>query len=556
MDQRLFALPLLLVAVVQLSALVRASPRWFAAQIAQWTVVFLAAAGAWYFREDFKWVPIAWGLFATFVIVPAWLTRRAQRFQVAGVWPSVLRWRRLAGPFVWGQSGQLYRLFTRVLTHLTRLDFDAARQLIGVRAGQPMPEEIDGSVRLMRMHTTSLSEDWKSVIAQYRAASTGWGNAANDRVAAMMTARALAETGAPDAAARIVHDIMARPGRRDETTLSLWHARVACAAVAGDEEELDRLFASPGESADVRGRERLELYWRGRCALACRQPDRAAAYFERVSAQIGADELLWSTALRSARDGVVFVEEPVRERYRLTRDAIRDVESTWARWLDLTQIMCVEFSSLVAVLALVAVFAIEQYWLQPVTREAVWQWLANASDTIVHRQWWRGVTAMLLHLNWEHLAMNACAFWMIGSPLRLVVGRVRMWTVFLLGGAIGNYASAAFNILQTASDRYDMSVGASSGIFSMIGAYAVAVATFRDAAYETVRRRIILLLLLVVASDSMVLMIDPRVDAVAHLGGFCGGLLVSLVWQMWAGNRAPSTSPVINSRTELRASGD
>lgn len=546
MDQRLFALPLVLAAAVQLGTLLHSSPRWFAAQIAQWTVVLLAAAGAWYFHEDFIWIPIAWGLFTAFVLAPSWLTRRAQRFQVVGDWSSALHWRRMAGRLVWGRTGQLYRFFTRVLTRISHLEHDAARQMIEARASQPMPEDIDGSVRLMRLHTACLRQDWEFVVAQHHADREEWGNDMNARLAALMLARAFAETGAPDAGARVVHDLMRLPGRRDDTTLAFWQTRVAVAALAGDEEELDRLFAPRDETAGLPGRERLEMYWRGRCALANQQHDRAAACFTEVEALTADTDQFWKTALESAWCCDVLTDEPSRERYRLIRDAIRAVEPTWTRWMDLTRFMRPELSTVIAISLLSAVFVAERLYLQTSAREAVWQWLANASDTIVHRQWWRGLTALFLHLNAAHLAMNAFALWMVGASLQRVVGRLRMWTVFLLGGAIGNYASAAFNILQPANDRYDMSVGASSGIFAMIGAYAVAVASFRETAYTTARRHVIVLVMLVVAADSMSLLIDQRVDAVAHLGGFCGGLLVSMIWQWLTGNRPPSAADRVN----------
>jgi rhomboid protease GluP len=536
MDQRLLALPLMIAAAVQVTALLRASPRWFAAQIAQWGLVVLAAAGAWYFRADMIWVVIAWGLFALFMVAPGRMNRRALGYQSGGRWEEALRWRRLAGRLIWGRAGQLHRLFTEVLARGVRMDFVGAQRLLDDAASPALPAAAAGSLRLMRLYVAFLRQDWHAVILE-GTHPNNWGSASNSKVAALMTARALAEAGAVVDAMRIVRDIAVRPGRHEEVAQSLWHTQLSVAALVGDSDELERLLSVTDDDPQFPGRDRVDAYWRGRCAAAKGEADRAMEYLEWARSLTPPGDSLWLTALDNAQAPCVPVDEPTRQRYRALRDEVREAEQTASRWMRLTGFMRAEPSTMTAIAVLAAVFVYERYVLDDTSRMLLWQWMANASETIVNGQWWRLITALFLHADITHLAMNALAFWVFGSALQPVIGRWRMWSIFLLGGAIGNLFSAALNVLQPAAERYDMAVGASSGIFALVGAYALAVASFREPSYTHVRRRAIVVLVFAVIADSMTWLIEPRIDVAAHLGGFCGGLLVAILLAAFAKHR-------------------
>jgi rhomboid protease GluP len=152
----------------------------------------------------------------------------------------------------------------------------------------------------------------------------------------------------------------------------------------------------------------------------------------------------------------------------------------------------------------------------------LWLWAGNTTDTLEHGEWWRIVTTLFLHANSLHLAMNGLALWMFGSALEKTMGWWRFLVLFLVAGSLGNLLSA-FNI------RYDVAVGASGGIFGLVGAFAVAVYRLDSPMYASVRRRLLLMLALMVSVDFSIGWLEPQIDNLAHVGGFLAGLSLAAV---------------------------
>jgi rhomboid protease GluP len=120
--------------------------------------------------------------------------------------------------------------------------------------------------------------------------------------------------------------------------------------------------------------------------------------------------------------------------------------------------------------------------------------------------------------------MNGAALWIFGSAVEKTIGWWRYLAVFLLAGALGNLASAF-------DTRYDVAIGASGGIFGVIGAFAVGVWRLRSPMYFALRRRLLMLIVLMVATDFTIGGLEPQVDNLAHVGGFFGGILIAaLLW--------------------------
>jgi membrane associated rhomboid family serine protease len=87
---------------------------------------------------------------------------------------------------------------------------------------------------------------------------------------------------------------------------------------------------------------------------------------------------------------------------------------------------------------------------------------------------WRAITALTLHADLPHIAGNLVFGSIFGVMLAESVGYGVAWLGFVLTGAIGNVANA---FVQAPSH---LSVGASTGIFGMLG---------MQVAYDAVRRR-------------------------------------------------------------------
>jgi len=118
--------------------------------------------------------------------------------------------------------------------------------------------------------------------------------------------------------------------------------------------------------------------------------------------------------------------------------------------------------------------------------------------------------------------MNGIALWMFGSAVEKTMGWWRFLVLFLVAGSLGNLLSA-FNV------RYEVAVGASGGIFGLVGAFVVAVYRLDGPMYGAMRRRLLLLLGLMVAADFSIGWLEPQIDNVAHVGGFVAGIIIAAV---------------------------
>jgi rhomboid protease GluP len=175
----------------------------------------------------------------------------------------------------------------------------------------------------------------------------------------------------------------------------------------------------------------------------------------------------------------------------------------------------------VALLALMAaVFAVE-CWLPIAGDNWLVTWAGSGPAALRLGAWWRLFTAIFIHANLLHLAMNGVGLWIFGSAVERSGGRWRLLTVFLLGGAAGNLLSAGMH-------QHELSVGASGGVFALLGAFGVAVGRVRLPIYTGLRRRLLVLLAVMVAADLTIGWLEPQVDNLAHLGGLVAGVVLGL----------------------------
>lgn len=134
-------------------------------------------------------------------------------------------------------------------------------------------------------------------------------------------------------------------------------------------------------------------------------------------------------------------------------------------------------------------------------------------------QWWRLITAGFLHAGFEHLLMNCLTLYLIGYYVEGLFGHWRIAALFLTSVIGGNVISMAFSPLS-------LSVGASTGIFGLFGAFIFLGSEFRD--YEPVRltaRQFLILVGINVVFDLFM----PNVGLAAHLGGLLVGFLAAAI---------------------------
>jgi rhomboid protease GluP len=141
----------------------------------------------------------------------------------------------------------------------------------------------------------------------------------------------------------------------------------------------------------------------------------------------------------------------------------------------------------------------------------------------MHPEPWRYVTAIFLHIGWEHLLFNSFALYVFAAPLERLLGASRYILYYLACGIIGNLASALMH-----SDIY-IGAGASGAIYGVYGAYLY-LSIFRKDMIEFETRQTVIPIIVIGFIYSIV---APHIDIYAHLGGFIGGLALTALMTLF-----------------------
>lgn len=173
---------------------------------------------------------------------------------------------------------------------------------------------------------------------------------------------------------------------------------------------------------------------------------------------------------------------------------------------------------------------------------------------------WQPLTYMFLHAGWLHLSLNMLTVLLFGSGLEMEIGGRRFWQVFLFGGVVGGLGWLAVTAVlphipsvsalthwmpqavrawvgagsASGSLNQGLCIGASGGVFALIGAYA-ALFPQRDVYILLIvfpvrlrARTLAWLLGLLTLADAV--FIQSQVAYAAHLSGGLAGY--GFAWRM------------------------
>ncbi|MCO6263004.1 rhomboid family intramembrane serine protease [Staphylococcus epidermidis] len=136
---------------------------------------------------------------------------------------------------------------------------------------------------------------------------------------------------------------------------------------------------------------------------------------------------------------------------------------------------------------------------------------------VVHREWYRLISSMFLHFNFEHILMNMLSLFIFGKIVESIIGSWRMLIIYIISGLYGNFVSLSFNTTT-------ISVGASGAIFGLIGSIFVIMYLSKNFNKKMIGQLLIALVVLIVFSLFM-----SNINIMAHLGGFISGVLITLI---------------------------
>ncbi|XP_064478991.1 protein rhomboid-like isoform X3 [Ornithodoros turicata] len=147
---------------------------------------------------------------------------------------------------------------------------------------------------------------------------------------------------------------------------------------------------------------------------------------------------------------------------------------------------------------------------------------------------WRFIFYMVLHAGWIHLLFNLLVQMLVGLPLEMVHGSLRIGTVYMAGVLAGSLGTSVFD-----TDVY--LVGASGGVYALLAAHlANVLLNYNQMQFGLVRLVgvfVIVFVFCAASADVGFAIYDryaaeqrgPPVSYVAHLTGALAGLTIGLL---------------------------
>lgn len=175
-------------------------------------------------------------------------------------------------------------------------------------------------------------------------------------------------------------------------------------------------------------------------------------------------------------------------------------------------------ATLVLIVALGAIFGWQLSTGALASEESIIAAGALVRERVAQGEWWRLLSATMLHGGVDHIVGNAMSLYILGMASEHAYGTRSMLLIYLASGIAGSLLSAAMGP--------GPSVGASGAIFGLMG--AVMVLFWKHHHELMVRDKRIGI---VVAAWALFTigtgLVSPMIDNAAHLGGMLGGMAVA-----------------------------
>jgi rhomboid protease GluP len=170
-------------------------------------------------------------------------------------------------------------------------------------------------------------------------------------------------------------------------------------------------------------------------------------------------------------------------------------------------------------------------FLKPSIDDLMFWGANNAGAVLGDGQWWRIVTAMFVHVGIIHLASNMWCLWNLGLLGEPLIGPLGVFAAYILSGAAGNLLSIAVNSFF---HQDSVGAGASGAVFGIAGVLIVLLKSPRlpipPKELSGLRKYVIYFAAInfVIGFGSLATGSLVRIDNMAHLGGFIGGIVFAL----------------------------
>lgn len=156
-------------------------------------------------------------------------------------------------------------------------------------------------------------------------------------------------------------------------------------------------------------------------------------------------------------------------------------------------------------------------------KENLFKKYAFSAENLFKGRIWIFFTSIFLHGSVSHLILNSIALFFFGHALEKEISKKKFLAIFFLGGIVGNFANLFFS-------PYKLTVGASGGIFSIMGA-AMLIKPFEFMVYPyliPVPLALVGILYSVYTVLALLVGGESNIAYSAHVGGLATGLVFGL----------------------------
>ncbi len=476
-------------------------------------------------KGDHPLAVVVIGVFIFLVVVPALLRGVTGWAVQRGRWKLATRLtglRELLQPGAnVGQEKELLQVIQQVQSGDTAEILERLKQ----RAATEQDPELQGLLHEQCLTLMVIEKRWDESLEYVTEFITPHLIAARPRLGAALI-RVYGEVGDIDGVVRTMYLVEGGVNSgAPENADVLEHCRIMLLAFTGRAEDLEALL---GGGSHASAEPKVRHFWRGMAHHQAGEPRRAAEQYRLALEKLGPED-------RRARDTIegrlvdlehgcepVQVPDPeqtgrlvaaIRERAARTVARPRLRGSSWRRTP----------ATIGLVLINVVVFGAMEIFGRGAGDSST---LIRAGASLTHAvqagEYWRLASAMFLHANWLHLAVNVFMLWFLGRFFEQLVGGVRFFVVYFAAGIAGNLASHLWR-------SGPVSVGASSSIFGILGGALVVLLLSRGKVPESWRRSMVFVLALVIGLNFLPGLNVKVIDNFAHLGGLLGGAVFGLV---------------------------
>lgn len=136
--------------------------------------------------------------------------------------------------------------------------------------------------------------------------------------------------------------------------------------------------------------------------------------------------------------------------------------------------------------------------------------------------WWRLITSMFMHFNYNHLILNLFGLFIIGPYVEASVGRLSFAVIYLLSGLGSMYLA-----LILTPKPIMILMGASGCIMGLLGAMSYLLYIGYKKEKSKIAGKSFYMVVLIFAFQVIFDFVTPNISMIAHLSGFGFGLLIT-----------------------------